>query len=207
MNELMKFEKCEVSATGLKLDENLSFDEWKEIGLKLQTMHGSVGFWIGDWWNFGDRKYGEMATQAVEFGINYETFKQYVWLSKKMPLCTRVHNLGFTAHREIASLPDERQQELLEKASQENLTTREIRDLVREIKSPAQTVEVTDTDRNYSEVANAITELSLALNQNPLSTINEAERGRVVEKLRHLAQQIMQYVNNGKNQEPITINE
>ena len=63
---LIEIDKCKVSKTGLKLDENLSFDEWQGIGAQLQLMHGSVGFWIGDWLNFGEVHYGETYAQAIE---------------------------------------------------------------------------------------------------------------------------------------------
>lgn len=132
---LIEIPKCEVSKVGLKLDENLTFDEWKGIGLQLQLMHGSVGFWIGDWLNFGERKWGEKYAQAIEeTGLDYGTLRNYAWVSRELPLSLRRDNLSYSAHKEIASAPKEKQEELVERASEEELDTRSVRELVKEIK-------------------------------------------------------------------------
>jgi N6-adenosine-specific RNA methylase IME4 len=134
VKDLIEIPKCEVSKVGLKLDENLTFDEWKGIGLQLQTMQGSIGFWIGDWWNFGERKYGEKATQALEMGIAYETFRKFCWVSKTIESVRRRTDLSFSSHEEIASAPIEKQDELLDKAIKEKLSSRELRHIVRDYK-------------------------------------------------------------------------
>lgn len=132
---LIEIPKCEVSKVGLKLDENLTFDEWKGIGLQLQTMQGSIGFWIGDWLNFGEKHYGETYTQAVEAtGAEVQTLMNYKWVAKTIETSRRRDNLSFSAHHEIASAPVDKQDELLQEAVTENLSSRDIREKVKEIK-------------------------------------------------------------------------
>lgn len=132
---LIEIPKCEVSKVGLKLDENLTFDEWKGIGLQLQTMQGSIGFWIGDWLNFGEKHYGETYTQAVEAtGAEVQTLMNYKWVAKTIETSRRRDKLSFSAHHEIASAPVEKQNELLEQAETEKLSSRDIREKVKEIK-------------------------------------------------------------------------
>jgi hypothetical protein len=44
----------EVSRTSLQLPENLSFEQWQDIGLTLHALEGSVMWWVGDWLRYGE---------------------------------------------------------------------------------------------------------------------------------------------------------
>lgn len=50
---------------GLDLPPNLSFEDWQAVGRALRHMEANVSWWLGDWWRFGERKYGEAASQAA----------------------------------------------------------------------------------------------------------------------------------------------
>ena len=133
--EIIKIEKCQITKNGLKFNKDLSFEEWQEIGKQLQKIHGSIQWWIGDWLNFGERKWGEKYTQAIEeTGLDYDTLATYKRISQIFEFTPRGVNLSWSAHREIASAPSEKQNELLQKADKEELTSREIREMVREMK-------------------------------------------------------------------------
>ncbi len=134
---LIEIPKCKVSKVGLEFDENITFEQWSNIGAQLQAIQKSVGFWIGDWLNFGENKpeWGEMYTQAIdETGLDYQTIADYKWVTKEIPFSWRQENLSFTTHHEIASAPKELQETLLQKASNENLKSRDVRELVKESK-------------------------------------------------------------------------
>jgi hypothetical protein len=45
--------KCEFSHTGLTIQEGLTFNEWLHLGNKLGSVEKSVGWWVGDWINYG----------------------------------------------------------------------------------------------------------------------------------------------------------
>lgn len=135
MTEIVKIENCQITKTGLKFSEKLSFDQWQEVGKQLQKIHGSIQWWIGDWLNFGEKKYGETYTQAIEeTGLDYDTLTSYKWVAGAFESCPRGQNLSWSAHREIASAPEDKRVELLEKANEEKLTSREVKELVKEIK-------------------------------------------------------------------------
>lgn len=135
MKNLIEIPKCEVSKVGLKLNENMSFEEWQGIGLQLQLMHGSVGWWIGDWLNFGEKHYGETYAQAIDdTGLDYGTLANYKWVAKEIESSHRCENLSFSSHIELASLPQEKRQEIIDKANDEHLSRRDIAELVKEIK-------------------------------------------------------------------------
>jgi hypothetical protein len=48
-----------VSPVGLKLPANLSQKQWLDIGLGLGRFEQAGQWWIGDWWAFGEHKYGD----------------------------------------------------------------------------------------------------------------------------------------------------
>jgi hypothetical protein len=48
----------------LELPAGTSFDEWVEIGRKLCLTSKALQWHIGDWWAFGDHRYGQRATFA-----------------------------------------------------------------------------------------------------------------------------------------------
>ena len=51
----------ELTPTGLSLPENLAVEEWQEVGLALGNARGGLMWAIGDWWAFGEHRYGERA--------------------------------------------------------------------------------------------------------------------------------------------------
>ena len=64
----------------------------------------TVQWWIGDALNFGEQRYGEMYTQAIdETGLGYDAIRQMKWVASQYEMCTRVHNLSWTHHRAAAS--------------------------------------------------------------------------------------------------------
>jgi len=148
MNELIKFKKCDVHKVGLVLKDDLTFDEWQNIGLQLQLMHGSIGFWIGDWLNYGFGKFGEKASQAIEFtGFDYGSLANYKWVTKEIESSRRREKLSFSTHIEIASAPREEQDELLNKAENDNLSSREVRELVKQYKRQSK-IELSDEQKS-----------------------------------------------------------
>ncbi len=133
--DIITIQKCKVTQIGMTFDPGLSYEEWSNIGQQLQIMHKSIGFWIGDWLNFGERKYGEKYTQAIEEnGLDYGTLRNYNWVTSQIELSRRRDNVSFSSHSEVASLEPKQQNKLLDKAEKENLTSREVRELVKELK-------------------------------------------------------------------------
>lgn len=115
-NSLALFPGVELTRTGLRLTKKVPFDTWEQIGNTLQVMEGSVQWWIGDWLNYGEKVYGEKYAQAIN-EKQADTWKQYAWVASSVEKCTRVHNLPWSHHREVASLPPNEQTQWLSKAA------------------------------------------------------------------------------------------
>lgn len=138
--ELIKYSKAQFQKNMLILNDDVSIEEWKELGRALKQVEGSVQFWIGDWAAFGDKKgfTGKYTDSKVYdeleqiTGLERQTIQDYKYVSQSIPSSLRNEDLSFTHHREVAKLPTvEKKIEFLTKASEEKLSTRELREEIR----------------------------------------------------------------------------
>lgn len=107
-----KFQRCGMIVIG-----NPTFEEWEETGKILGIAEKSVLFWIGDWLNYGEHKWGEMYAQALDkTDFDYQTLKDAKWVANRVELSLRKDNLTFNHHKEVASLNTEKQKEFLDLA-------------------------------------------------------------------------------------------
>ena len=135
-NSLVKIPKCDISKNKLEFDPSLTFNEWKEAGRFLKQVEGSVQFWVGDWLNFGKKKYehGKYEQALIDLGYEYHTLTKFSAIAENVEGCRRRQDLGFSHHAEVAPLPPEEQSQWLEKAEQEQLSVRELRTQIKEAK-------------------------------------------------------------------------
>jgi hypothetical protein len=65
--------------------QKMTYEQWAEIGRKLQHVSGAVNWWLGDWISEGERRYGETYTQAIEFsGHKLEQLQQCKYVASKV---------------------------------------------------------------------------------------------------------------------------
>jgi hypothetical protein len=103
--------KFSITPTGIQFHEELSFDEWDDLGQKLAPVGKSIGFIIGDWINYGENRYGEKyETALARTGLAYQTLMDFAYVARKVEISLRNENLDFTHHRVVAKLktPDEK---------------------------------------------------------------------------------------------------
>ena len=131
-NETLVFPRCRLTPNSLVIPENLTFDEWEQVGQTLRKIDGARLWWFGDWCNHGERKYGEKYTQAIE-ASDYEkqTLKNAAWISGKIESSRRRDNLSWSIHSEVAGLDLKDQDKWLDRAEEEGLTRSELRSLIR----------------------------------------------------------------------------
>jgi N6-adenosine-specific RNA methylase IME4 len=124
-----------ITATALDLPESMSFEEWQEVGQRLQTAERSLMWWMGDWWNYGSHRYGERASQALGSEFAFQTWMDAGWVASKIETSRRREVLPWSVHREVAALPPEKQEEVLFAAEAEAWTVRDTRRAVRRLKA------------------------------------------------------------------------
>lgn len=107
------------TATGLTIDPDVTFEQWEKYGRKLQLADKGIQWALGDWVIFGEGKFKERATQAVEFsGLKVKTLQNYATVAKAVDKSRRRDSdvVDFSTHAEVAMLPDDEQERILAKA-------------------------------------------------------------------------------------------
>jgi hypothetical protein len=117
--------KATLTGNALSYDKPPTFEEWQAHGKALQSCSGSVLWWIGDWFVWGEKQFGEEAYQAVG-DYEPETVRNAVFVCSRVGQSNRV-SLGFWHHSAVAALDDEQQKRWLAKAEELELTVRELR--------------------------------------------------------------------------------
>lgn len=133
-NELV-YSGFKLLKNGLEAIGQPTFEQWSECGEFIKKSNSAMNFWIGDWLNYGKAKYGETYSQAIhETDFEYGTLANAKYVSSKIEPSRRRENLSFAHHQELASLPIDKQDKWLKKASEDNLTREELRIFLREDK-------------------------------------------------------------------------
>ena len=78
----------ELSRVGWRLPDNMGFDQWVTCGQALVEIEGSVQWWLGDWWAYGEHAYGSRKAlfeegQPLE-DMNYGTVTNYGWVARSV---------------------------------------------------------------------------------------------------------------------------
>lgn len=133
---------AEMGRTGLVIARDLSFDEWSELGAGLQVIDSGIQWVLGDWLNYGEQRYGEKYSQAVEMtGYAYQSLANIAYVASRIEISRRRENLRFSHHEVVAALEPAEQEALLSKAVEYSLTVAALRDAVKtfrkELKAPA----------------------------------------------------------------------
>lgn len=119
--------KYTVRPTGIEFNGELSFEEWEDIGRQAVPMAKSIGFIVGDWINYGEGRYGEQYTGAIEStGLDYGTLRNYAHVARRVEMSYRNDNLDFTHHMVVAKLKPDEQEHWLEIAAENHLGKRRL---------------------------------------------------------------------------------
>jgi hypothetical protein len=129
--------------TGLQFSRPISFSSWELIGSQLSLIADSSAWWLGDWLVYGERKYANRYKRAVErTDLDYQTLRNYAWVSRRFPLARRREKLTFGHHAEVAALPGPEQDLWLRRAERHswsrNQLRRELRSAIASGSTPAR---------------------------------------------------------------------
>ena len=128
--ELAAREWFELSDTGLVVKCEFTESQWLELGSELSRTSKSLMWIIGDWLLAGESSgylpRGKLDAACEQFGIAYNTAKQATRVCRAIERCTRVHNLTFKHHQEVAGREDA--PELLEWAVEGKATVKQLRE-------------------------------------------------------------------------------
>lgn len=117
-----------IDAVSWQAPRNMSYAQWSEIGSKFQYVSGSLNWWLGDWLNEGEKRYGETYSQAIELtGHRNEYLRDCKWIAGAVKLSARTDKVSWTHHKYVAHLPESEQQLWLEHAEDHGLSSRELK--------------------------------------------------------------------------------
>jgi hypothetical protein len=117
------------SSTGISLPPELPFDDWATICRKVGRQHTSNCWAIGDLWRYG-KKYGDhkQLTEDPNWsGPEYHTCANYAWVAGKFESSRRREDLSTRHHAEVAGLPDDEADALLQWSSDTGATVAELK--------------------------------------------------------------------------------
>jgi hypothetical protein len=114
--------------TVARLGENLSFDEWKEVGVKIAKYASASSWWLGDWLAYGQAHHARRYRDAVaETGFEYQTLRNYAAVARRFAPARRRDDLSFQHHAEVCPLSDEDQDFWLDLSAECHWTRTELR--------------------------------------------------------------------------------
>lgn len=94
-----------LTATGLTLDADLTFAQWRAVGAQLSRVHGAMLWWVGDWLRYGEQNYGQTYTAAIEAtGYDYQTAANAKYVAEAVEFSRRRESLSWSHHAEVAAL-------------------------------------------------------------------------------------------------------
>lgn len=146
-----------LTPTSLNLsDPNMPYERYEALLRCFGALERSNRWWIGDAINLGATLYGEEHAQAIEatVGERYNLAERVTGLSHQTLLnvssvCGRVSRdrrrpeLPFSIHAIVASLEPDEQTVWLQKAIDEEMSVSDLREAIRNAKSPAGTAAAT----------------------------------------------------------------
>jgi hypothetical protein len=130
---------CQIHPVGLSLPDNLDADQWLEVGLALGRVKGVLMWAVGDWWAFGEHRYGERAAAVKSEdweGPAFGTCANAAWVCQRFETSLRSEVVSFGAHKEIAPIEDEQWRlDTLAWAANQKPTILALRQHVKEVKA------------------------------------------------------------------------
>lgn len=137
MNSLAKSEELatdigETTEISWHAPADMTYDQWEAVGRTLQQVGRSLNWWIGDWLNEGETRYGEMYAQALEItGLSVETLTKYKATSARIPPEMRRTDLSWTSHFSVAYTREDLRGPMLEMGATFKLASRDLKDTMK----------------------------------------------------------------------------
>lgn len=125
MNELVTLNpKVTMTPLGLEVHEDLTAEEWCDIGARIGTAMRSIAFVVGDWLVYGEGRDGkrmfwpdtpehdtiphhlyEKASQLT--GMDISTLHNHAYVARHVPRSLRNEKLAWEHHKKVAKLKDD----------------------------------------------------------------------------------------------------
>lgn len=120
-----------VGDVGLLIERDLPYKEWARVGASIAQARRVMTWAIGDWILYGEARYGEKYTQAIEAtGYAPGSLVTMASVCERIPQAMRQADLSFEHHRVVAYLPEGERQGWLVKSVRHAWTREQLREKV-----------------------------------------------------------------------------
>jgi hypothetical protein len=124
--------KVIISATYWRPWHDLDVTEWITQGRRLGTIGRGVAWWIGDWLNYGNTRFGQKYSRAAKItGYDVQSLMNMSYVASRFDCSRRREKLSWSHHAEVAGLAIEDQEMWLDNAEQKRMSVRGLREVVR----------------------------------------------------------------------------
>jgi hypothetical protein len=128
-----------LTPTSYELPEGITAEQWLDVGRALGRARGSLMWWIGDWWAYGEHAYGDRANAVKSEDWEGPAFGSCVnaaTVCRRFETTSRDVVVSFRAHQAIAPVgDDEWRLKVLAWAAKEKPTILAIEARVREVRA------------------------------------------------------------------------
>lgn len=108
--------------------EELDLAEWSSVGRRLGHVGRCNQWWLGDWINYGNARFGERYTRAAKLtGYDVQSLMNMVYVASRFEISRRRENLSWSHHAALAALDEASQELWLERAATDRLSVADLR--------------------------------------------------------------------------------
>jgi hypothetical protein len=129
-----------VGVNYIAVPEEVTVERLLEMFAAVSRIRANSSWWLGDLWVTLELRYGDhkAITENPNWtGPAYQTLANAAWVCKAFEFSRRRENLSFALHAEVAALPQDEQDRLLDRAEAEKWTRETMRQHVRALQTEA----------------------------------------------------------------------
>src|SRR5580692_980412 len=118
----------ELTRVGWTPSANLGLAEWSAVGRRFGEIGRCSQWWLGDWINYGNAKFGERYSRAMKLtGYDVQSLMNMVYVASRFEISRRRENLSWSHHATLAPLEVGEQEHWLTRAAAEKLSVADLR--------------------------------------------------------------------------------
>jgi hypothetical protein len=125
-------DRAVVRATSWEPWDDMDIAEWIIQGRRLGSIGRAVSWWIGDWVNYGNTRFGEKYSRAARItGYDVQSLMNMAYVAARFSCTRRREGLSWSHHAEVAGLEADVQETWLDRAEKTRLSVHGLRDELR----------------------------------------------------------------------------
>jgi hypothetical protein len=131
--------------------------EWSALGRRFGEIGRCSQWWLGDWINYGNERFGERYTRAVRLtGYDVQSLMNMVYVASRFEISRRRENLSWSHHAAVAALDIASQDHWLTRAGADKLSVADLRAELRGRRRALRSADAEDESQDGSADINTV---------------------------------------------------